>query len=444
MEKVVVDAKGRRMNDARSRGLLGDDSRVEPVPGQSLVLTLDMDLQRVAEEAFRGRAGAVVAVEVATGSILAMASFPTYDPNQVSGRMSAAEKRALDMDPLQPWINKAIQQHYAPGSTFKVFTALAGLLEGKIGPDTFLPCPGFFSLGHTSWRCFNRFGHGAIALEKAVQVSCDAYFYRLGYNLGADVLASHARDLGLGARTGIPLDGETPGLIADEAYYRQRFGSYQPGLVVNNAIGQGDVALTPLQLAMGYAAVVNGGILFEPRLVLRTEDPDGRVLEEFAPKERRRIKQPERGMKELFAGLSEVVKPGGTAGGLMYKDDPPGLGLWIRTAGVPLAGKTGTAQVARLSKSVQHVDASKMEYLLRDHAWFAGFAPAENPEIVVVTLTEHGGFGGSISAPVSASVMRRYFEKKGKVARPELDKVRAAPVAEAPKPAAALEIEAPE
>ncbi|MBI5496276.1 MAG: penicillin-binding protein 2 [Deltaproteobacteria bacterium] len=442
-EKVVVDAKGRRLNDDRARSLLGDDARVEATPGQTLVLALDMDLQRAAEESFRGRAGAVVAVDVATGSILALASFPDYDPNVVSGRMTAAEKRALDLDPLQPWINKAIQQHYAPGSTFKLFTALAGLLESRIGPDSVLPCPGFFQLGRTTWRCFNRFGHGGVALQKSIQVSCDAYYYRLGYNLGADLLSQHAHEFGLGEKTGVPLDGEISGLVADENYYVTRFGSYQGGYVVNNAIGQGDVVLTPLQLAMGYAAIVNGGMLYEPRLVLRTEDKEGRVLHEHPPRLRRKITLPAAGMKEVLTGMSEVVKPGGTAAGVMWKDDPPGLGLWLRTAGVAIGGKTGTAQVARLSKSVQHVEAAKTEYLLRDHAWFAGFAPAEAPEIVVVTLTEHGGFGGSTSAPVSAAVMRAYFEKKGFHARPERDRVRVVPQPVAPAGAAAAVPDAP-
>ena len=175
---------------------------------------------------------------------------------------------------------------------------------------------------------------------------------------------------------------------------------------------------------MAYAAVVNGGILFEPRLVLRTETPDGRVIETIEPKIRRTIALPANGMKEILAGMADVVKPGGTAGGVMWKDDPPGLGLWLRTSGIAMAGKTGTAQVARLSKSVAHVDANKMDYLLRDHAWFAGFAPHDKPEVVVVTLTEHGGFGGSKSAPVVAHVMRTHFQKKGFPARPELDRVR--------------------
>ncbi|MEW5853554.1 MAG: penicillin-binding protein 2 [Myxococcota bacterium] len=418
-EKVVVDAKGRRLPEDKARLLLGEDRRVEAKPGNTLVLSLDMDLQRAAESAFRGRAGAVVAVEVATGSILALASFPTYDPNIVSARMTAADKRALDSDPLQPWINKAIQNHYSPGSTFKILTAIAGLKEGKITPETHLPCPGFFSLGRTQWRCFNRAGHGGIALQKSVTVSCDSYYYRLGYTLGANALAETARAFGLGRRTGIPLDGEIPGIMPDEQYYKDRFGSYQGGYVVNNAIGQGDVNVTPLQLAMAFAAVVNGGILYEPRLVLRREDANGNVVQEFPPRERARQEIPQRGLETIMAGMADVVKPGGTASGVMYKDDPPGLGEWLRTSGISIAGKTGTAQVARLSKSVAHVDAEKMEYWVRDHAWFAGYAPADKPEIVVVTLTEHGGFGGSVSAPVSASVMRAYFEKKGFHSRPQ-------------------------
>lgn len=426
--KVVVDAKGRRINDGRVAALLGEERREAPTSGLTLVLTLDMDLQKTAETAFRGTAGAVVAVEVNTGSILAMASFPAYDPNVVSSRLTGEQKRALDSDPLQPWINKAVQQHYAPGSTFKVLTAVAGLLENKITPDTQLYCPGFFQLGRTRWRCFNRGGHGSLSLRKAVQVSCDSYFYRLGHMLGATPLAQRVRALGLGRRTGIPLDGEIPGIIADEDYYISRFGSYQGGYVVNNAIGQGDVAVTPLQLAMAYAAVINGGILFEPRLVLRAEDTAGRVVKLYPPKERVRVQLPERGLQDIILGMGDVVKPGGTASGVMWQDDPPGLGHWLRTSGVQMGGKTGTAQVVRLSKSVSHIDSDKQTYLLRDHAWFSGFAPLDKPEIVVVTLTEHGGFGGRTSAPVSAAVIRTYFEKKG-------FKAGAVPWVPRPKPA---------
>jgi len=445
LEKVVVDAKGRWLNDSRSKLLLGDERRVNPVPGKTLVLALDMDLQRAAEQSFRGVAGSVVAVEVATGSVLALASFPPFNPNTVSTRMTGADKRALDRDPLQPWINKALQQHYAPGSTFKIFTAIAGLLESRITPETHLPCPGFFSLGRTTWRCFNRGGHGPISLQKSVTVSCDSYYYRLGHMLGADTLTRRTREFGFGQRTGIPLDGEIPGILPDEAYFKRRFGAYTPGQVVNISIGQGDLTVTPLQLAMAISAVVNGGILYEPRLVLRSLNAQGGVLQEFPPRERGRIQLPERGMKEIMAGMGEVVKPGGTAGGLAYKDDPPGLGMWVRTGGVALGGKTGTAQVVKLSKDKAHVDASKVDYLERDHAWFEGFAPLEKPEIVVVTMTEHGGFGGSISAPVSASVMRAYFEKKGFVARPDKDAppkraaAVVAPVAAPPPEAAAVE-----
>jgi penicillin-binding protein 2 len=410
VERVVVDAKGRTRGAVWAESLLGADRLTPPTAGHTLVLSLDEAMQKAAEESFGGVAGSVVALEVDTGFVLAMASFPTYDPNVVTGATAKAVKRALDLDPNRPWTNKAIQDHYAPGSTFKAITATAGLRNKLITETSVRMCPGFFRLGRATWRCYSRGGHGGVALVRALQYSCDTYFYGLGYELGPDRLAEGARIFSFGSRTGIDLGGESPGIMPDRAYYERRFGAYTPGLVVNNSIGQGDVTVTPLQLAVAYAAIANGGRVMKPQLVREILDESGNVLQTFAPEQTADLGLPAEEVALMNEALSHVTDPGGTASGLWWRRDRyADMSKWLRDTGTVIVGKTGTAQVVRLSKSVAHVRAEDVPYLQRDHAWFVGYAPQSAPEVVVVTMTEHGGFGGSTSGPVTAEVLRAYF-----------------------------------
>ncbi len=412
IEPVVVDAKGRNKGQRFAEELLGPDRIQPPVSGLSLVLAIDEDMQRAAEDFFQGQAGSVVAMEVNTGFVLAMASFPGYDPNLVTGPWSKEYSRQLTSDSLRPWNNKAIQEHYAPGSTFKAITAAAGLRNKLITDESKRACPGFFRLGRSTWRCYNRGGHGPIALVRALQYSCDSYFYSLGFDLGPDRLAETGRLFGFGARTGLDLDRETPGIMPDRAYYVKRLGAYTPGLVVNNSIGQGDVTVTSLQLAVSYAAIANGGTVYKPQMVREVRDADGNTVAEHEP-----IVVAEVGIDKHMLGLvkealAHVTDPGGTASGLMWKRDKfAPMSEWLRNSGVTIVGKTGTAQVVKLRKDVDHLKVEETEYLQRDHAWFVGFVPYDNPEIVVVTMTEHGGFGGSTSGPVTAQVIYEYFNK---------------------------------
>lgn len=412
-EQVVVDAKGRRLDDATATELVGDERVTPPEPGRTLVLSIDEHLQREAEDAFLGQEGSVVALDVKTGHVLAMASFPDFDPNALSGPERAKVWKKLRTDPEGPLLNKAIQDHYAPGSTFKAITAIAGLREGLIRPSSTRMCPGFFKLGRTTWRCYNRAGHGPIGLLKALQHSCDTYFYSLGYEMGADKLAATAHMLGLGERTGIDVDGEIRGIMPDRAYYKKRRGYYVPGFVVNSSIGQGDVAATPLQLAVAYAAIANGGTVFQPQLVREVRAADGAVLEQRGAIVRAELaSSPEMAqhLEDVRRSLGHVTDRGGTAYGLLWNRDMPDVSAWLRTGEVRIAGKTGTAQVVKLSKNVAHLKPEEVEYAQRDHAWFVGFAPADNPEIVVVTMTEHGGFGGTASAPVVARVIKAWYD----------------------------------
>lgn len=411
IQRVVVDAKGRRRETPWAASLLGDEAREEPVSGLDLVLTIDERMQRTAEETFLGLAGSVVAIDVKTGFVLALASFPSYDPNDVTGARSSKAWAKLVQDPLRPLTFKAIQDHYAPGSTWKAITAIAGLREKLITPNTVKMCPGSFRLGRAMWRCYARGGHGPIALLKALQASCDTYFYSLGYELGPDRLADTGRLMGFGAPTGIGIDREIPGIVPDRAYYVRHHGAYTPGLVVNTGIGQGDLAVTPIQLAVAYAAIVNGGSVMRPQVVAEIRAPDGALVERHEPFEVRHVDLDPAVLTAVKDSLSHVMEGGGTAAGLMWRRDLPELSKWLRESGIRIGGKTGTAQVVRLSKDVDHVKPEDVPYEQRDNAWFVGFAPVENPEIVVVTMTEHGGFGGSMSAPVTAAVMKTFFEE---------------------------------
>jgi penicillin-binding protein 2 len=410
IRRVVVDAKGRDQGEAVTKALLGDARKVSPKPGHSVFLSLDSEMQRAAEEGFLGRAGSVVAIDATTGFVLAMASFPAYDPNLVTGPKSRPVVKALEENEYKPWTNKAIQDHYAPGSTFKAITAVAALRAGLIDDQTIRQCPGYFRLGRSTWRCYNRGGHGAVALVKALQFSCDTYFYSLGYEMGPDKHAETGRLFGFGSRTDIGVDREIPGIMPDRKYYVDRVGYYAPGFVVNNSIGQGDVAVTPLQLAVAYAAIANGGTVYRPQLVRRVIDVAGNVVREEEPKVRSRLEAEAHHLELVRESLSHVTDPGGTASGLLWRQDQPEVSEWVRAAGVKIGGKTGTAQVVKLAKHIAHVRPEDVDYWQRDHAWFVGMAPAENPEIVVVAMTEHGGFGGSTSAPVVARVIKAYWD----------------------------------
>ncbi|RMG18126.1 MAG: penicillin-binding protein 2 [Deltaproteobacteria bacterium] len=408
LERVVVDAKGRRI-DAQGEAaaaevgrLIPEEERIRPsVPGHNLVLTIDMRLQRVAEEAFPGRAGSVVALDPQTGYVLAMVSRPAFDPNRLSGGITKEEMQALAEDPYEPMLHRAIQEHYHPGSTFKVVTAIAGLEEGVIRPSDTVTCNGGYTLGRRRWRCWRAAGHGRVALYDALQHSCDVYFYALGDRLDIDPIAKWARALGFGAPTGLPLPHEIPGIVPDVAYHeRVSPEGYQRGFALNTAIGQGDVNVTNMQLAVAYMAIANGGIRYRPQVVLREEDAEGRVVREFLPEIVGRVGAKPETLAEVVEGLRRVVmEPGGTA----YYRRP-------RHLDVQVAGKTGTAQVVKMGRD--RVSSDELDYWHRDHAWFVAFAPVEHPEIVVSVVNEHGGHGSSGAAPTAVAVIEAYFELK--------------------------------
>lgn len=409
IERVVVDAKGRRYSESWEAGLLGEVRKIDPTPGHNVKLSIDSDLQRAAEEYFTGKSGSVVVMDVNTGFILASASFPSFNPNYIVAGENSGFIKQLLLDEERPFRNKVIQDHYSPGSTFKPFTAIAGLNKGLITPSYQHYCSGVYRIHKTMWRCFKREGHGPITLREALKVSCDNYFYELGHRLTLDSLAESADKLGFGQKTGIVLAGETSGILPNRPYYMKRFGYVAPGFVVNMSIGQGDLAVSPLQLASAYVALANGGTLYKPQLVSEVLSDDGTVLKKFDKEVVRSVGDNSKSYQEIIEGLSNVVSPGGSAAGLRWRPEMADIFKWIENNNMTIVGKTGTAQVVALSKKIDHLRPEEVEYKKRDHSWFVGVFPKEHPEIVIVVMTEHGGFGTS-SAPVALRLMKKYHE----------------------------------
>lgn len=405
-EKVFVDAKGRRRQ--RVDGVIEEPRRVDPIPGRDLRLTIDADLQKAIGNAMRGElAGGVALVDVRTGRIVGLYSKPSYDPNALSGgsgkQVIRDAFRRLYSDPLKPALDKTIAGAYPPGSTFKPFTALAALEKGLINPRAATQCRGAITFGKRSFRCTHV--HGPVELHKAIAQSCNVYFYWLASELGVgmDVIAEMGQRFGLGARTGIGVSAEASGRMPTRAWMTLRNkGQFRLGFGLNAAIGQGATTVTVLQLALAYAALANGGTLYQPQIVRAVETSAGTVVQEFTPRVRRQVEvSPENLVlvqKALFAGVNEE---GGTA-------------TKARIAGVDVSGKTGTAQVSH--KLARGAEAERVWYFNREHSWFAGYSPSRAPEVAVVVLVEHGGAGAKHAAPVAMDAVAAYnriFKERG-------------------------------
>ena len=406
-QQVSVDARGQRLDTT----VLGGEVRREPVPGRDVVLAIDTQLMRVVERAFRGHpSGAAVVLDVRSGRVRALFSKPSYDPNEMSGRLSAERYTELVDNPFRPLIDKTIYESYFPGSTFKAITALAALSAG-IDPADRVDCPGFYEIGNRRFRCSH--AHGDVDMRRAIVQSCNVYFWKLAEQVGLDKIGEQARDFGLGAPTGIGINAEAEGLVPSKEWYRERDIQFRIGYTLNTAIGQGNTKVTLLQLAVVYAAIANGGTLYVPQLVERVTEPSGTLIEEFEPRVRRRVAVDREDLTYVIDGLYGVVNdPSGTAYDARVDD------------GVPVAGKTGTAEVARRHARPGE-DPSRSWYFNRDHAWFAGFAPAGDPEVAIVVLVEHGGGGGKYAAPVAMQILQEYLGGQGS-RRPVLASVRGA------------------
>lgn len=396
--KEVVNARGEVMRDQNGQVLQRED--LAPRPGNNVALSIDARLQAEAEKSFPGAAGTIIAVDPRTGFVLAAVSRPSFDPNVLTGRVSSKQLQEMAKDPLQPMVNRVAAQHYSPGSTFKPITLIAGLRSGAFTEHTTAHCTGGYRLGARVWRCHSV--HGTVAAVTGLQKSCDTYFYSIANAIGIDAVAAVGREFGLGQPTNFAVAAEVPGIMPDTAYHdRVTPGGYQKGMALNTGIGQGDVNVTPLQLAMAYAALGTGN-LYQPQVVDHVEAPDGRVIQKFEPKLVRKIEMTDDQHRIVMDALSAVVNIGGGTGGRARLKGP--------FSGILVAGKTGTAQVTKIGDV--RLKKEQMDYFERDHAWFAAFAPADAPEIAVVVLNEHGGHGGSDAAPAASAVMQKFFELK--------------------------------
>jgi penicillin-binding protein 2 len=370
-EEIEVDASGRPVRVVRQQ---------EPRPGAHVVTTLDRRIQEVAERAMGNHAGAVVVLDVRSGDILALTSSPAFELDRFTGALGRAAWLRLVRDPQAPLLNRAIQGQYAPGSVFKIVVAAAALQEGTITPLDRLRCAPTFQLGTRTFKNWDDSDWGELDLYHAMVRSCNTYFYQLGLKVGLEPIARYARAFGLGAPTGIVLAGEKAGLVPAPRS-RSRAGD-----TVNVSIGQGPLLVTPLQVARMMGAVATGGILWKPRLVQRVEAADGRLLYSEGSQMSGYVDLSPAVWAFLQRSLWGVVNDGGT-------------GAAARLPGIEVAGKTGTAQL------ITNSDARRGQ----DHAWFAAYAPAQDPQVVIVVLVERGGRGGQAAAPIARQILQGIF-----------------------------------
>ncbi|MEM7449163.1 MAG: penicillin-binding protein 2 [Myxococcota bacterium] len=397
--RILVDARGAIQRDSRLTRS-DEPTEREPQPGQNLVLAIDMELTRAVERAFRGHpSGAAVVVDVGSGRVRAMFSKPSYDLNEMSGRLSRDRFEELTEDPFRPLIDKTVYESYFPGSTFKPVSALAALEDEVLDPSVRVDCHGYYELGNRRFRCTQ--AHGEVDMRRSLIQSCNIYFWRLAEQVGLDRLNRIAREFGLGAPTGIGINSESAGFLATRQWYEQRFGRFRVGHTLNAAIGQGNTRATLVQIAIAYAAIANGGALYTPQLIERVVSAEGVVIEEFPPQIRSEVHVRSKNLEYIKDSLYGVVH------------DPDGTAFDAHVeGGVPVAGKTGTAEVARYRPSDEE-DPQRTWYFNRDHAWFAGFAPADDPEVAIVVLVEHGGSGGRTAAPIAIQILQEHLGGRG-------------------------------
>ena len=419
-EKRVVDARGRYRTGPEAERLVDSPASLEPIPGRDLRLSIDVELEQAIEKAMRPHAaGAVVAVDVRTGRLLALYSKPDFDPNDLSGGSGRSRVREaferLYANPLRPVLDKTMSGAFQPGSTMKPFSALAALEDHLVEPDHTEKCEGWITIGHHPFKCSHV--HGTVHLREAIARSCNVYFFHLAETVGMDRIARIAQAFGLGQKTGIGINPEAPGRIPTRSWYALRYRSqFRVGFTLNMAIGEGDVIVTPLQLALAYSALANGGTLYQPQVVRSVETSDGAVVQEFPPRVRRQIALQPESLRRVTEALYDVV------------NDPNGTAYPARDPSLDVAGKTGTAQTGHITRKE---DEAKLSWFLsQDHAWFASFAPARSPEIAVAVLVEHGGSGPGVAVPVGMQIIREYE-------RLQAIRLGRAPLAKSPAPKAA-------
>ncbi len=396
VEEVEVDAAGRAVRTL---------SRTPPVSGNNLRLSIDINLQAAAEAAFGDRRGALVAIEPATGDVLAFVSMPGYDPNLFVDGIDTASWQELNESPDKPLLNRPLRGAYPPGSTIKPFLALGALTSGKRTATQSFADPGYFQLAGAAhrFRDDKKGGHGTVDMTKAIVVSCDTYFYQLANDTDIDDTWRFMSSLGFGRPTGIDIEGEVSGVMPSREWKRQRFAGAQYreehrkwylGDTISAGIGQGYTTFTPVQLAHATATIANGGVAFRPHLVQRVEDAGTGKARVIAREPAYSLGVKPEHLEVIRNALVLVNREGTSA-------------TAFRGAAYVSGGKTGTAQVFSLKG--EEYRAHKVDERLRDHAWFIAYAPAENPQIALAVLVENGGFGAQAAAPIARQVLDYYL-----------------------------------
>ena len=386
--RVIVDSHGREMAEER---------RVEARPGQNLFVTLDLGLQQIAEDYFKDKVGSAVALDPRTGEILALVSSPAYDPNWFTRRVTAKEWNGLLTDGNHPLQNRAIQNAFSPGSTFKIYLAYGALAEGLVDPEQTIFCPGYATFYGRTFRCHKKGGHGTVNLRNAIKMSCDVYFYNLGRRLGIERIAEIAKAFGFGSPTGVDLPFEKSGLVPSEEWaVEKRHARWYPSETISVSIGQGPVLVTPLQQARALSALIEDGRLPTPHLFLASQEPHSGKRLRYTSETRTGLVLDQHKLDLVKNGMWAVLnEPGGTAYG-------------SRIPGLETGGKTGTTQVVGHDTTIK---AGADRKKLADHAWFVGFAPVDDPQIVVAIFVENGGHGNLAAAPLAKMLFAKRFGK---------------------------------
>lgn len=373
----VVDSVGRN---------IGEISRREPQPGLDVSLTLDLELQKKSEEMLQGKEGAVVILQAKSGGLLTMVSYPNFDPNKFINRFTPEEWIDLTNNPAHPLENRAIRGLYSPGSIFKLLVALGALDSRIISSYTTYFCSGTIDIYGHPFDCWFAPGHGRMNMFHAIKNSCNVFFYQVGKKMGIQEIARYARALGLGTESGIDLSGEKAGLVPDHEWKRRaRNLPWYPGETISVAIGQGPLQVTPLQLACMTAAIANRGLRITPHIRM------GKAPDSAQP----RVEIDRDNFEKVIRGMWMCVNEGGTARAALV-------------AGYDVCGKTGSTQVVS-SETAEKLDSSAR--ILKTHSWFSGFAPRNDPQVIISVIVEHGGMGGSAAAPIASQLFRLYRER---------------------------------
>jgi penicillin-binding protein 2 len=390
-EEVEVSAGGRAVRTL---------SRKPATPGSNLILSIDIELQKVVEQAFGNRRGALIAIEPATGDILAYVSMPTFDPNLFVEGIDQQSWDELNTSPDKPLVNRPLSGSYPPGSTYKPFMALAALELGRRTPASAISDPGYFMFGNHRFRDDKEGGHGTVDMYRSIVHSCDTYYYVLSNELGVDVMHDFMKPFGFGQLTGIDLEHEKRGILPSTAWKRAAYRrpeqkKWYAGETISLGIGQGYNSFTPLQMAHATAILANNGVVMKPHLVKIVEDGGTRERTLTVPRESYRIPLKQQNIEVIKQAMVGVVREGTSAKA-------------FANAGYASAGKTGTSQVIAIKKNEKY-DANKIDERHRDHALYTAFAPVDKPRIAIAVIVENGGFGAAAAAPIVRQALDYYL-----------------------------------